>query len=59
MGDIINLRTVRKNRARAADQQKADANRALHGRSKSEKQAMRDEALRAARLLDGAKREPD
>jgi hypothetical protein len=34
MGDIVNLRRARKQAARQAAEQKAAANRALHGRSK-------------------------
>jgi uncharacterized protein DUF4169 len=38
MGDILNLRRARKNAARRAAEQKAAANRLLHGRSKSERE---------------------
>ncbi|WP_082543303.1 DUF4169 family protein [Sphingomonas sp. Leaf339] len=55
MAEIINLRTVRKARAREAASAAADANRIAHGRTKAEKQAARIEAERARRLLDGAK----
>jgi hypothetical protein len=37
MGDILNLRRARKNAERRATEQKAAANRLLHGRSKSER----------------------
>ncbi len=37
MGEVVNLRLARKRKARAEHDAKATANRALHGRSKSEK----------------------
>ncbi|MBJ6121384.1 DUF4169 family protein [Sphingomonas mollis] len=55
MAEIVNLRTVRKAKARDAAAATADANRIAHGRTKAEKQAARIEADRARRLLDGAK----
>lgn len=57
MAEIINLRQARKQRARAAAERKADANRAHFGRTGAEKQASRMENDRQARKLDGAKRE--
>jgi hypothetical protein len=39
MGEVVNLRRVRKERAKAEAQARARANRAKHGRSKPEKQA--------------------
>ena len=59
MAEVINLRLARKARARADAARNAEANRALHGRTRGEKAAQRLEAERAARLLDGAKREED
>jgi len=47
MGEIVNLRTVRKRKARTEAEAEAAANRAKFGRTKSEK--ARDE--RAAKLL--------
>ena len=58
MAEIINLRQARKARDRDARQQEAARNRASSGRTKDEKLRQRAEAERAARLLDGAKREP-
>ncbi len=57
MADIVNLNKARK--AKAKDQARilADANRALHGRTKAEKQREQAERDRAARLIDGARRE--
>ncbi|MBY8822998.1 DUF4169 family protein [Sphingomonas colocasiae] len=57
MGDVINLRSVRKAKARAAATAQAAENRARFGRTKAEKLADAQEKSRAERLLDGAKRE--
>lgn len=59
MGEVINLRLARKAKARAEKAKVADANRALHGESKAQRAARKAEAERAARLLDGARRDPD
>lgn len=60
MGDVVNLRTARKRKERETRAREADASRALHGRTKSEKQS---EALRrkeAIAFLDGHRRDkPD
>jgi hypothetical protein len=37
MGDVINLRKARKRAKRKLGEQRADANRLLHGRSKAER----------------------
>ena len=58
MGDIVNLRTVRKQRDRAEDARKADENRALFGRTKAQKQAEAKAAERAQTQLDNHRREP-
>ena len=57
MGDTVNLRLVRKAKARRARAVEADANRALSGRTKAEKSADVCAAERASALLDGAKRD--
>lgn len=57
MGDIVNLNRARKGRAKAAAKATAAANRATHGRTKAERTRTSTERERAARLLDGAKRE--
>lgn len=57
MGDIINLKRVRKTRDRKTAQDQAAANRALHGQTRAEKQVVKAEAERLARTLDGAKRD--
>lgn len=59
MGDVINLRLARKAKARGASARQAEQNRALHGRSKPEKERQQRDAERTARLLDGARREQD
>lgn len=57
MGDVVNLRMARKARDRKAGAAKADANRALHGRSKAERAAEAAMRARIENTLDGAKRE--
>jgi hypothetical protein len=57
MGEIVNLRLARKAAARRTKEADAANNRAAHGRTRAEREATRAEAARAARLLDGAKRE--
>lgn len=58
MADVINLRLARKARARSDKQRQADANRARHGLDKAERARVDAEAERAARLLDGNRRNP-
>lgn len=57
MAEVVNLRTVRKARDRAKDRAAADANAVKHGRTKAEKALEAARAEKAARDLDGAKRE--
>jgi hypothetical protein len=57
MADTVNLNAYRKARARADDKAKAEANRVLHGLSKTQRETARAERERAARLLDQTKRE--
>lgn len=57
MGDVVNLRSVRKAKARASREVEAQANRAKFGRTKGDKLCEAQDAERAAKLLDGAKRE--
>lgn len=56
-GKIVNLRQVRKRKARAADAKTGDANAARFGVSKAEREARAKENAKAARDLDGHKRE--
>ena len=53
MGDIINLRRVRKVKKRADDANTAATNRLQFGRSKPEKQAQKAEDARRKAQLDG------
>ena len=53
MADIVNLRRVRKDKARREREVQADANRRRFGRTKAEKAADEDENQRARRELDG------
>ena len=54
----INLNKARKERAKAEAKAQAAANRAAFGRTKSEKALAAAREEKAARTLDGAKREP-
>lgn len=60
MAEIINLRLARKARARRDEQNAADANRRLFGRTQSEKLRDKTEADRLSKQLDQLKlgREP-
>ena len=55
--EIINLRRVKKNLARAESEKQADANRVKFGRSKAEKSITAIEIKRTAKKLDGKKLE--
>jgi hypothetical protein len=57
MADIINLRQVRKQRARAAEDAQAAANRQRHGRTKGERRAAETEDERRRRDLEGKRLE--
>ena len=57
-GDIINLRLARKAKARSDKDTKAAENRRLHGRTNADKQSEKRLKERAARDLDGHKRDP-
>jgi len=57
MAEIVNLRSVRKAKAKAEQANVAQANRAKFGRTKAEKARDKSEAERAARTIDGALRE--
>ncbi|MBB2201812.1 DUF4169 family protein [Gluconacetobacter tumulisoli] len=61
MAEIVNLRQVRKRKARAEQAQIAAGNRALHGRTRAERDRQSQEESRAMRTLDGARveRAPD
>ena len=55
MGDIINLRRVRKQARRAAQAEEAAANRLAHGRTKAQRELQRKRAERSLRDLDAHK----
>lgn len=57
MAELINLRQKRKEAARKAARTQADANAARFGRSKAEKELARAQTDKAARDLDGHKRD--
>ena len=59
MGDVVNLRHVRKAQARTEKERTAEQNRAKFGRTKAEKARDETGANRAARTLDQAKIEKD
>ena len=59
MNEIVNLKRVRKGKARAEAEASAAANRAAHGRSKAEKQSSKAKAETASRQLDAHKRDKD
>ncbi len=59
MAEIVNLRMARKAKKRTDKAETAAANRALSGQQKATKLARKREADRAARTLDGAKRDRD
>jgi hypothetical protein len=52
MGDVVNLRTVRKRASRRRNEAQATENRAAHGRNKADRQREGEERGRAAKHLD-------
>jgi hypothetical protein len=52
MGDIVNLRTARKQAKRRLAEQEATQNRLVHGRSKAEKALQRTRSEKACADLD-------
>ena len=57
MSQIINLRQVKKRRARAEADKTAATQRASHGQTKAQKQHKEAEAERASKQLDAHKRD--
>ena len=55
MGDIVNLRQVRKRAARKDREAEAAANRAKFGQTKAERAVKQREAEKLRKTLDGAK----
>ncbi len=59
MIEIVNLRRVRKDKARREREAEADANRRRFGRTKAEKTADEDAESRSARTLAGKRLETE
>ena len=59
MAEIINLRTAKKQAARAAARKSGDANAAKFGRTKAERSVTKARADKAARDLEAHRRESD
>ena len=59
MGEIVNLRSVKKAKAREAAKQAAEENRVRFGRTGAEKANDRRDAVRADARLDGIRRDGD
>jgi hypothetical protein len=60
MGEVVNLRQVRKQKARTEKERLASENRALHGRSKAERERDRLTSEKAEKFVASHRREkPD
>ena len=59
MAQLINLRSVRKNRMRAQSEVKAEHKRQHHGRTKAEKKLEAARNDKAERALDGHRLSPE
>ncbi|OHV90795.1 DUF4169 family protein [Mesorhizobium sp. ORS 3428] len=57
MGEVVNLRQARKQKARIAKERLAGENRALHGRSKAQRERDRLNSDSAEKFMDGHRRE--
>lgn len=57
MSEIVNLRQVRKNKARAEREREAEANRLRFGRTKAQKKADKQAKQREGRAVDDKKLE--
>ena len=58
MGDVVNLRRVRKARDRAEKDERAARNRAAFGRTAAERDASAEERTRRLAALDGHRLDP-
>ena len=58
-GEVVNLRTARKAKGKAAKATEAAQNRAVFGRSKAERTTTSAELDRLSAVLDAHKREPE
>ena len=59
MGEVVNLRQAKKQAARKAAGSVADANAAKHGLTKAQRVLEKARAEKAARELDGHRRETE
>jgi hypothetical protein len=60
MGEVVNLRQARKQKARIEKERQAGENRALHGRTKAERERDRLTSEKAKQFVAGHRREkPD
>lgn len=57
MAKVVNLRLARKIRGRSDAEAKAAVNRALHGRTRAQKQVEEADRERLEKLLDGVRRD--
>ena len=57
MGSVTNLKRFRKQKARAEKRRTADANAARHGRKEADRTAGKARVEKAARDLDGHRRD--
>lgn len=57
MADIVNLRQFKKQKARSDREAQAEQNRALHGRTKAEKQRNKLVTEQAEKFVDGHRRD--
>ena len=58
MSKVINLNKFRKRKAKLAKEQRAETNRRLHGRTKSERERELLHKSKLARQVEGARLEP-
>jgi hypothetical protein len=59
MAEVVNLRSARKQAARKAARAAADLNAAKHGLTKAERDIAKARAEKAAKALDGHRRETE
>lgn len=59
MGEVVNLRTAKKQAARKAARADGDVQAAKHGRTKAERELEKARAEKSARDLDGHRRETE
>ncbi|MHA6684082.1 DUF4169 family protein [Mesorhizobium sp. A556] len=53
MAEIVNLRMARKHKVRTDKERQAEQNRALHGRSRAQRDSDRKAAEQAEKFIDG------